>query len=268
MGSGDGKGTAARHIISAYAEESGITLEQVDTDSHDNEITEIPKLLKLIDIKGDTITIDAAGCQKRIAEQIISQKGNYVLAVKENQPELYQTVKDYFDFLDEDHPKDEPFQYYRSDSEKDHGRIERREVWLSGAIDYFMDTKTWKGLKAIVRYRCHRLQKAPQTDQWTLESSYDRYYISSLAVSAEEMCHIIRSHWAIENNLHWVLDITFGEDGGKTRKDHAPENLNVLRKTAIALILQRHPDCKSKKSLMFKLLMNDSTRENLIFGVK
>jgi hypothetical protein len=115
-GSADGLEMRNRHILSAYVSDTGITLAQVNTDSHDNEITAIPKLLRLIDIAGDTVTIDAIGCQKEIAAQIIRQRGNYVLAVKENQPGLYQDIKDYFDWLDADKPEDEPFLYYKSGS--------------------------------------------------------------------------------------------------------------------------------------------------------
>jgi predicted transposase YbfD/YdcC len=212
------------------------------------------------------VTIDAIGCQTAIAAQIIKQKGNYALAVKENQPGLYRDRKDYFDWLDTDKPRDEPFSYYCGGSEKGHGRIERREVWLSTAIGGFLDTKAWKGLKSIVRCRSHRLQKDKQTGEWTVESVYDRYFISSLDVSAEEMSRIVRAHWSIENNLHWVLDITFGEDGCKARKCHAPQNLNVLRKAAIALILKRFPDTKSKKRVMLNALLEDHDRELLLFG--
>jgi predicted transposase YbfD/YdcC len=266
-GSANGKESPRRHIISAYVNEYGITLAQVNTDSHDNEITEIPKLLDLIDIKGDIVTIDAMGCQTAITAKIIEKKGNYVLAVKENQRQLYQDVKDYFDWLDSDKPKDEPYQYYSTGSEKDHGRIEWRELWASSAISYFMDSKNWKGLKSIIRYRCHRLQKDAETGEWTNESTYDRYYISSLDVSAQKMCQIIREHWSIENNLHWVLDIVFGEDASRVRKDHAPENLNVLRKAAMALIRQRCPE-KSRKQVLFNALMDDTFRENLLFSRK
>jgi predicted transposase YbfD/YdcC len=255
-----------RHILSAYVSDTGITLAQVNTEDHDNEITDIPKLLRLIDITGDTVTIDAIGCQKEIAAQIIRQKGNYGLAVKENQPTLYQDIKDYFDWLDTDKPEDEPFLYYKSGSEKEHGRIERREVWLSTAIGDFLDTKAWKGLKSIARCRCHRIQKDKKTGEWTVESGFDRYFISSLDVSAEEMCRIIRAHWSIENGLHWVLDVVFGEDGCKARKNHAPQNLNILRKAALALILQRYPDTKSRKDVMFNALMDDDYRDNLLFG--
>jgi predicted transposase YbfD/YdcC len=148
---------------------------------------------------------------------------------------------------------------YGSGCEKDHGRIERREVRLSQHIDWLYQREEWKELRCIVTYRCRR---------WTLgkETVCERYYSSNLEVSAEQMGGYIRGHWSIENELHWVLDVVFGED--RKRKEHAPENLNVVRKGVVALLRRREPEKKtSYKRLMFKALMEDDYRSFLLFGL-
>jgi predicted transposase YbfD/YdcC len=261
-GSGGGEETA-RHIISAFVSGAGITLAQIKTEEKANEITEIPKLLDSIDIEGDTVTIDAMGCQRDIAAKITEKGGDYVLAVKENQPRLYEDIKEYFEWLDKEKPEDEPYVEWKSGSEKDHGRIERREIRASEAIEGWLDPeKRWKGLKSIVRCRGYRWEKG-------VETVFDRYYISSRSADAEALGRCIRAHWEIENNLHWVLDVIFNEDRSKIRTGFAPEVFNVMKKAVIALIKQREPDRKkSYKLLMLKALLNDNYREYLLFGKK
>jgi predicted transposase YbfD/YdcC len=186
-----------------------------------------------------------------------------VLAVKENHPRLSQDIKDYFDWLDEDKPEDEPFIEWKSGSEKDHGRIERREIRVSTAIDDWLTGRaSWKGLKCIIRCRGYRWEKGKET-------VFDRYYISSLDATAEEIGRCIRAHWEIENNLHWVLDVIFHEDKSQISTGFAPEVFNVMKKAVIALIQQREPNRKqSYKLLMLKALVDDSYREYLLFNKK
>jgi predicted transposase YbfD/YdcC len=259
-GSKDGGNHAARHVVSAWVGEQHLTLGQVQTEEKGNEITVIPALLALLDLKGATVTIDAMGCQKAIAEQVAKQQGWYVLAVKENHPELYHQIAEYFRWVEEEKPRDELIDVWKSGCEKDHGRIERREVRISGHIDWLYQRGEWKGLQCIVAYRCSRWVAGKETVG-------ERYYISNVGAKAEQMGRYLRKHWSIENELHWVLDVVFGEDGDRKRKDHAPENLNVVRKGVIALLRRREPEKKtSYKRLMFKALMKDDYRSFLLFG--
>jgi predicted transposase YbfD/YdcC len=183
-----------------------------------------------------------------------------VLAVKGNHPELYNQIAEYFRWVEEEEVRDEVVDVWKSGCEKDHGRIERREVWVSRDIDWLYQRGEWKGLSSIVAYRCSRWIQGKET-------VCERYYISNLGVSAEQMGRYIRGHWSIENELHWVLDVVFGEDRERKRKDHAPENLNVVRKGVIALLRGREPEKKtSYKRQMFKALMKDDYRSFLLFG--
>jgi predicted transposase YbfD/YdcC len=187
--------------------------------------------LDLIDVAGDTITIDAskrsfAGCQMAIAEKIRNKNADYGLAVKENQPTLYANIRDYFDYLEQDARADTPSDEWTSELEKDHGRIERRSVQTVTLLAWLDNAPDWKDLKNIIHYRCRRTEQEST-------SIADRYYISNLEASAQRFAQVIRGHWAIENQLHWALDVTFGEDASRVRKDHSPANLNVLRKTAL-----------------------------------
>ncbi len=217
-------------MVSAWAGEEKIILGQVAVDEKSNEITAIPKLLELIDVKGSTVTIDAMGCQTDIAEKIRKEKGHYVLAVKENHKTLYHDIKDYFEGLEQGDIRELPDDVWKTEEERKHGRIEQREVSSVTDIGWLEGKKNWKDLKTIIQYR-----------SWRNGKQTDRYYISSADMSAQEFYQKIRGHWSIENRLHWVLDVVFGEDAAKVSKEHAPENLNVLRKIALSL-LRAAPD--------------------------
>jgi predicted transposase YbfD/YdcC len=259
-GSGDGDHNAARHIVSAWVGEQHLTLGQVKTEEKSTEITAIPELLDLLDLAGSTVTIDAMGCQKAIAKQVAERQAWYVLAVKENHPELYRQLKEYFKWVEEERPRDEAIDIWKSDCEKDHGRIERREVRVSRHIDWLYQSGEWQGLSCIIACRSVRWAQGKET-------VCDRYYISNGTANAEQLGASIRGHWSIENQLHWVLDMVFGEDRDRNRKDHAPENLNVLRKGTLALLKRREPEKKnSYKRLMFRALMEDDYRASLLFG--
>jgi predicted transposase YbfD/YdcC len=223
-GSACGEGKAV-HVVSAWVGEKQIVLGEVAVDEKSNEIKAIPKLLKLFDIKGATITIDAMGCQTDIAEMIATEEAAYVLAVKDNQQTLHSEIKDYFEGLESGEINELPEDIWETPLEKEHGRPERREVRSVTDIDWLSCKENWVGLKTIIQYRCHRNEKTT-----------DSYYISNADISAMEFYKHIRGHWSIENNLHWSLDMIFAEDGSIARMDNSPENLNILRKTALSLL--------------------------------
>jgi predicted transposase YbfD/YdcC len=249
------------HMVSAWVNEHNITLGQLATEEHSNEITAIPLLLDTIDIKGDTVTIDAMGCQSEIAAKIRFKQADYVLSVKENQKTLYEEIKEYFQYLDEGkNVRDMPEDIWESELEKDHGRIERRRIRTACDIDFLSGKKQWKDIKTIIEYRCERTVQGEKTIT-------DRYYISNKDIPAEEFGRIIRNHWSIENKLHWALDVSFGEDRCQARKDNSPKNLNVLRKIALGLL--RVIDAGKRVSIrrkMFRASLNPDFFKKVLFG--
>jgi len=249
------------HMVSAWVNEHNLTLGQLATEAHSNEITAIPQLLDMIDIQRDTVTIDAMGCQSQIASKIRSKKADYVLAVKENQPTLFQEIQDYFQFLDEPRGVNElPEDLWESGLEKGHGRIERRRIRTACDIGFLSGKKQWKDLKTIIEYRCERTVRGKTTIT-------DRYYISSKEATADEFCRIIRNHWSIENNLHWALDVSFGEDRCRARKDNSPKNLTVLRKIALGRL--RTVNAGKRASIrrkMFRASLSPDFLHEILFG--
>lgn len=233
-------GQNALHIVSAWATGSGLALGQIRVDEKSNEITAIPKLLELLEIKGCIVTIDAMGCQKDIAAKIIDKGGDYVLCLKGNQTGLHDDVKWFFEEIERSGFGDLEHRYFES-VEKDHGRIEIRKCWMveADAITWLGEQgHAWKGLKSLAAIRSERRINGKIT-------SDTRYFISSLTGSAEQVALAARGHWGIENSLHYVLDVTMNEDKNRIRKDHAPENLAILRKIAINSIKREAPSSKS-----------------------
>jgi len=218
----------AYHVVSAWVSENNITLGELAVDEKSNEITAIPELLDLIDIEGDIVTIDAMGCQTDIAEKIRERGADYVLAVKDNHPTLHEDVSDYFDWIETEKPKSEVADVWRSKPEKGHGRIEIREI-ITASADWLEDKEDWAGIQTIIRYRCTREING-------VKSVSVRHYISSFDTNAEGFGDIIRGHWSVENQLHWMLDVIFREDDARARKDKSPLNINVLRKIALAVL--------------------------------
>jgi predicted transposase YbfD/YdcC len=216
------------HEVSAWSCRHQLVLGQVKTATKSNEITAIPELLQLLDIKGSVITIDAMGTQKKIAEQIIRQEGDYLLALKGNQSNLHDDVKASFEQLNEqEESKLTSYEYV----EKGHGRLTTRRCDVITDIDRLEGRKDWLNLSSIIRLECETTYLV--NDQKTTET---RYYISSLDRSEKEIESIIRSHWQIENNLHWVLDVTFSEDDCLIHTPNAAENFSLLRKIALTLL--------------------------------
>ncbi len=242
-GSADkGIGKSAIHMVSAWASENNLILGQVKTSEKSNEITAIPELLDLINIKDNIITIDAMGTQKDIAKKIVDGKSDYVLALKENQATLYADVKDYFDFAFKENFKEIDCKFYET-LDKGHGRIEKRQYYLMNDISWLDNREKWAGLKGIGMV----LSKVKIGEKESIEA---RYYITSLNGTADEFGKSVRNHWGVES-MHWMLDVVFREDKNVVRKEYAPQNLAVLRRMALNILKK---DTSLKKSLKIKRL--------------
>jgi len=214
---------AAIHMVSAWAQHNSLVLGQVKVDDKSNEITAIPKLLSRLDIADAVVTIDAMGCQKKIAQQIIQQEGDYVLSLKGNQGGLHDDVATYFTSPLSPEPALQTV-------DGGHGRVETRTVCVTDDIAWLKERHTWPGLQSIVAVTATRESNNKASEE-------TRYFLSSLSsANPGKLEHAVRAHWAIENNLHWVLDIAFDEDSNRTRKGHSAANLAVIRHIALNLI--------------------------------
>ena len=241
-------GKEAIHMVSAWASAQHLVLGQRKIDAKSNEISALPELLRVLALEGCIVTIDALGCQTEIADTIVQRGADYVLAVKENQGRLYQDVRDLFLGADEVSFRQVPHDYAREVT-KDHGRLEIRDCWVLSEpeyLEYVHRGEAWKNLRSVVRI-CTEVRH----EQTTL-SRETRYFISSLAGSAQAMIDAVRGHWGIENGLHWVLDVTFREDDSRVRKDHAPENLAVLRHIALNVLNQARSGKDSIKTMRLR----------------
>lgn len=211
------------YIVSAFATDLKISIEQVKVDDKTNEIKAVPKLLDLIDIKGCVVTMDAMGTQKEIVKKIVKEKkGHYCLALKKNQGTLHWDVDEYFKFALEDKKTRKKLKAAKNFN-KEHGRIEERKCYVSNDVEFIQNLKDWENLKSIIMVENYR-------ETGDDETRVKRYYISDLELSAEEFLKIIREHWEIENSLHWVLDVHFREDLSLSKKDNAIINFSTVRK--------------------------------------
>lgn len=224
-------GKEGLYLVSAWAGQQRLVLGQRKVDAHSNEITAIPALLDLLALNGCIVTLDAMGCQTEIAQKILEREADYVLAVKRNQGKLYEDIVDLFAGFEECDFHEVEYDYTETVN-KDHGRLEIRRCWVVTHPDYLAYLRrhhVWPQLKSLVRIVAERRLNGTVVVK-------TRYFISSLAPSAQRLLQLCRDHWHIENKLHWVLDVAFNEDHNRAHKDHAPQNLAVLRHIALNLL--------------------------------
>lgn len=220
-------GKAALYMVNAWATDNELMLEAERVTDKSNEITAMPRLLNLLDLKGCIVSIDAAGCQTAIAAQIVAQEGDYVLAVKGNQDTLLHDL-----ILTFDDPKLPTFTDYVRQYDETHGRDVVRECWVTAHPDltqHINAYQAWPGLQSLVKIVSRR-GTGPDLQLET------RYFITSLPPDAAQLLRVVRRHWRVENSLHWVLDVAFREDDSRIRRDHAPENMALIRRAALNLV--------------------------------
>jgi predicted transposase YbfD/YdcC len=213
-------GKSALHMVSAWGSEQRLVLAQIATDAKSNEITAVPKLLRMLALKGAIVTTDALNCQRAIAQQIVGQQGDYALALKGNQGTLHDDVILLLDDPELKSSTSAPL------VEADHGRIETRTATVSTEIDWLMKQHQWPGLKAVGKV----VRVRETAEKTTTETAY---YLLSRALSPERFSEVVRQHWGVENSLHWRLDVVMNEDQNRTRMGHGPQNLAVLRHMVI-----------------------------------
>jgi predicted transposase YbfD/YdcC len=232
---------SAIHMVGAFASANGLVLGQVKTDQKSNEITAIPELLKVLDLEGCIITIDAMGCQTKIAREIIGQGADYVLSVKENQKELYSDIIDTFRFAQKDKV------LVHEDTDAGHGRVETRVCTVTDDFSLMTGAEKWQNIKALVKIESTRFMKASMQTQHET-----RYYITSCSPNPQSIGQAVRSHWGIENKLHWQLDVSFGEDKSRKRDRNAAENYSVILRMALNIIKNEKSTKRSVKGKRLK----------------
>jgi predicted transposase YbfD/YdcC len=231
------KGQSPKVMVGAWATGNGLALGQRKVDEKSNEITAVPELLRTLELAGCIVTLDAMGCQKQIAKEITEADADYVLALKGNQGTAHREVQTY---LDEAIVRKDPKLAAFEEVDKGHGRLEIRRCWQSEDIDWFEDRGLWENLRSVAVIEAVREIKGET-------STERRYYLSSLPLDAERIHHAVRSHWGVENQLHWVLDVVFNEDQSRARTRYAAENLSTLRRWTLNLI--KADRLKPKRSL-------------------
>ena len=230
-----------KYVVSAWAESNDLVLGQLKVDEKSNEITALPELLRVLELAGCIVTVDAMGCQKKIAKEVIEADADYVLALKGNQETVHAEVKSFLDATLEEKQKKRPkgavipkaavnLQQLET-VEKDHGRLEIRRYYQSAELDWFADSAKWEGLRSVGLVEAVR-----EVDgKTTIER---RYYLSSLSLDVATFARAVRGHWGVENKLHWVMDVCFREDQSRARTGYAAENLATLRRLALNLLKQ------------------------------
>jgi len=242
-------------MVSAWASANNLVLGQRKTDAKSNEITAIPELLRVLELSGTVVTIDAIGCQRTIASQVVEQQGDYILAVKENQPALLADVKDSFQMLAADSVDEQ--------IDCGHGRVETRRCSVLADLSLIDNTQHWASLRAIVRIQATRYHKAAgKSEQQT------RYYITSLKPAAQRLNAAIRQHWGIENKLHWVLDVAFGEDLSRKRAGNAAQNFSLLNRIALNLLRKDTSIQGSIRGKRLQAAWDDAFLRQLLIGEK
>ncbi len=244
-------GKKAIHLVSAWASENGLILGQRKVADKSNEVTAIPELLRLLDVSGCIVTIDAMGCQTKIAQAIRDEKADYILQVKGNQGNLRQDIADWFSYGDKHGFEDMACDFDKR-TNKSRGRIEIRKCWVLNdpkAFEYIRHYQGWADLRSLIRIQRERRHNGQIRHQTA-------YYISSLDTSAAVILQATRRHWTIENSYHWVLDVTFGEDHSRIRDGESSENMATLRAIAMNL-LKRDPSKSSLRQKRFRAAMNN-----------
>lgn len=247
------RGKDALHLVHAWASENHLLLGEIKTDAKSNEITAIPELLKILDLHGAIVTMDAMGTQKEIVRAIVKKSGDYVVALKGNHELFHEEVKQYW----ADSQLRKKADHYET-VEKGHGRLEQRRYWSTENLNWFADKAKWSGLRSI---GCVESERTIQ-GKTSIER---RYYLSSLKANAQELARAVRAHWSIENNLHWVLDVVFREDESRIRIGHAAENFALVRRMALGLIKKESTSKASLKGKRFSAALSDAYLEKILF---
>lgn len=221
-------GREAIHMVNAWATENGLSLGQVKTSDKSNEITAVPELLRALELEGCIVTLDAMGCQKNIAKEIREADAEYVLALKGNHEVVHEEVGSFLREARHTKWKKTPHDFLET-VEKGHGRIETRQYWITEKIEWFADRSKWEGLRSM-----GMVESVRQIGETT--TTQIRFYLCSIQADAKEFARAVRGHWAVENNLHWVLDVCFREDQCRARMGHASQNLAILRQIALNAI--------------------------------
>jgi len=244
------------HLVSAWASEARLTLGQVAVDSKSNEITAIPLLLELLDLQGATVTIDAMGCQKEIATKIVTKGGNYVLALKDNHEKLHAAVAEKFTTALEADIRTMPRQIT---VETNRGRLERREYMVLPALKSLPGFPAWTGLATLVMV-------LRTTEIEGIETGEISYFLSSLPPKVKALAKVIRQHWSIENQLHWVLDVTFTEDASRIRKRYGPQTSAMLRRLAVSILSSDTSLKDSIRGKRYRACLSTNTLERILLG--
>lgn len=245
------------HVVSAFSHECELVIGQLACEEKSNEITAIPKLLDMLEINGCIVTIDAMGTQKDIAEKIISKNADYILSLKENQKTLYRDVKLYLDDICKDKDVIDSRDYHKTVA-KGHGRIESRTCVISEEIGWLNGKEEWSGISGIGAIYC-------EVEENGSKSKQSHYFIfSRKGLTAKELMEHKRSHWSIENKLHWVLDMAFREDESRARKDNSAENFNVLRQIALNILKSEKSFKGSITDKQFKCLLDNSYLNKIV----
>lgn len=256
------RGGRIPYIVNAWADADGIVLGEVKTSEKSNEITAIPEILRLLDLEGCIVTIDAAGCQRNILRQVVVEcKANAVLALKDNQ----RTLHDEMLLLFEKELTASPhlFAKYQTPAEKNSGRVERRTCWQTGYVRWFEDIDKWEGLRSVIMVEAERTARNAETGEWETTSER-RLFISSLEVDPKLALEAVRRHWGVES-MHWTLDVTYGEDHCRARTGHAAANRASVRRMALSLAspwARRHK-CGIKDAMMFACFSEKARLEML-----